>query len=511
MKFTRRGALQVGVATLAASEFYGLSKAAEVLGLTTADKFKASLEHQPWLKVFQNVFALDLPNLEATVTGKWPMELSGALFRNGPAHFERAGHRYEHWFDGDGMIQKWDMRGSQVRHRAKIIGTSKFSKEEAAQQHRIDSFATRLDREFAMHPDQLNTANTSVVAHNDELWTLWEGGSPHLIEPDTLDTRGIKVFSSDTDGIAFSAHPRLDQTGSLWNFGVVSHLGKLAIWEITKTGTLRRFHIVDVNPITMPHDFVVTENYLVIPLAPLWYNIERSEDFAFLHSHQWREDEPTRVLVIDKNELDNHFYVELPAQWVFHFTNAWEDESIIRFEGCSYKDPSIMFDVFSSVMRGNPSTTSDTFSNLTRFNVDFKTRSASQEVLKDRSENLEFPTFDRRVSSAKHRWINLLGANSSDAFQPRHGLLNTLVRLDLEDGAQQTYNYPHTEIPEEHLFVPAHSRSSENEGWIVGTSIDWDQVETRLNVFEPNHISDGPVASATVQRLMPLGLHGCYV
>lgn len=511
MNLTRRQTLQATVATLAASNFSGLGNAAELPDLSTADKFNASLADQPWLSVFQNVFALDLPTLDATVIGKWPDELSGALFRNGPAHFERAGHRYEHWFDGDGMIQKWDIRGSQVRHRAKIIGTSKFSKEEAAQEHRIDSFATRLDREFTMHPDQLNTSNTSVVVHNDELWTLWEGGSPYVIEPDTLNTQGIKVFSSDTDGIAFSAHPRLDQSGSLWNFGVVSHLGKLAIWEIAKSGALRRFHIIDVNPITMPHDFVVTENHVVILLAPLWYDVERSEDFAFLHSHQWHADEPTRVLVIDKNELDNHFYAELPAQWVFHFTNAWEDESVIQFEGCSYADPSIMFDVFTSVMAGQPSNATDVFSNLTRYRVDLKSRNASQEVLKDRSANLEFPTFDRRVSSVQHQWINLLGATSTDEFQPRHGLLNTLVRLDLEDGAQQTYTYPDTEIPEEHLFVPTHSRSGESEGWIVGTSIDWDQEETRLNVFEPNHISDGPVACATVQRLMPLGLHGCYV
>ena len=170
-----------------------------------------------------------------------------------------------------------------------------------------------------------------------------------------------------------------------------------------------------------------------------------------------------------------------------------------------------MYDVFSSIMAGQPSTATDVFSNLTRYRVDLKTRNASQEVLKDRSANLEFPTFDHRVSSEKHRWINLLGATGTDEFQSRHGLLNTLVRLDLEDGAPQTYTYPPTEIPEEHLFVPAHSRSGENEGWIVGTSIDWDQEVTRLNVFEPNHISDGPVASATVPRLMPLGLHGCYV
>ena len=511
MKISRRKSLQAAVATITASGLSGLGKAASILDPSTADKFNASLEDHSWLKVFQNVSALDLPSLPANVSGKWPSGLSGTLFRNGPAHFERDGHRYEHWFDGDGMIQKWDMYGSQVSHRARITGTSKFNKEESAQQHRVDGFATKLDREFVMHPDDLNTANTSVVYHGEELWALWEGGSPHVIEQDSLATRGPKIFSPDADGIAFSAHPRLDQSGSLWNFGIVSHLGKLAIWEIARTGTLRQLHVIDVNPITMPHDFVVTENYIAILLPPLWYNLERVENSSFLHSHEWHAGEPTRVLVIDKNELNNHFFAELPAQWVFHFSNAWEDNSVIQFEGCSYKDPSIMYDVFSSFMAGQPSTSTDVFSNLTRYQVDLKTHRVSQEVLIGRSANLEFPTFDRRLSSAKHRWLNLLGAKSSANHQAQHGLLNTLIRLDSEEGVQQTYTFPDTEIPEEHLFVPDPSRSRENAGWIVGTSIDWDQEQTRLNVFEPNHLSDGPVASAAVQRLMPLGLHGCYV
>lgn len=511
MNFSRRLTLQAILGTLATAQFTRNCMAVLSDELSTADKFKNSLANQPWLKVYENVSALALPPQPASISGDWPAEMSGSLFRNGPAHFERGGHRYDHWFDGDGMIQKWSMRDSLVSHSAKIISTSKFRIEESVQRHQLDGFATQMGREFAMHPDDLNTSNTSVVAHGDELWTLWEGGSPHLIDPDSLETLGIKTFSSSTDGIAFSAHPRVDKSGSLWNFGVVSHLGKLAIWEISKRGLLRQFQVIDVHPMSMPHDFVVTEHHIVILLAPLWYDIDRSEHFSFLHSHQWHPDEPTRVLVIKKNDANDHFIAELPAQWVFHFTNAWESDSIIQFEGCAYEDPSIMFDVFTSIMAGRAPTTKQVHSKLTRYRIDLQAHRASQEIIFGNSQNLEFPTFDRRLSSSRHRWVNFLGISNTATVKFPSSLLDTLIRIDMDRGTQQSYTYPPTELPEEHLFVPDRSKAGEDVGWVVGTSIDWNKEETRLNVFHVDRIADGPIATATVPRMMPLGLHGFYV
>ena len=37
-------------------------------------------------------------------TGHVPAWLRGCYYVNGPARFERAGRRYQHWLDGDGMV-----------------------------------------------------------------------------------------------------------------------------------------------------------------------------------------------------------------------------------------------------------------------------------------------------------------------------------------------------------------------------------------------------------------------
>ena len=48
-----------------------------------------------------------------TLSGRLPPALAGVLWRNGPAEHERFGHRYGHWFDGDGMVQAFTFSGSR--------------------------------------------------------------------------------------------------------------------------------------------------------------------------------------------------------------------------------------------------------------------------------------------------------------------------------------------------------------------------------------------------------------
>ena len=102
----------------------------------------------------------------------------------------------------------------------------------------------------------------------------------------------------------------------------------------------------------LPHDHV-TERHLVLLLPPLDLDLESSKTAqTFLDAHLWRPDRPTRVLV-ETEDLQTHFWTELPAQWVFHFGNGWEDaDGIIRFDAASAPDPSAMFGAFRTIMAG---------------------------------------------------------------------------------------------------------------------------------------------------------------
>ena len=52
------------------------------------------------------------------------------------------GHRYEHWFDGDGMVQAFAFSGDKVIHRARVLDTPKRRRETRADKRIMPAFAT---------------------------------------------------------------------------------------------------------------------------------------------------------------------------------------------------------------------------------------------------------------------------------------------------------------------------------------------------------------------------------
>ena len=75
----------------------------------------------------------------------------------------------------------------------------------------------------------------------------------------------------------------------------------------------------------------------------------------------------------------------------------------------------------------------------------------------------------------------------------------------------QTFRYSQAEIPEEHIYVPDMSKTPETGGWVIGTALNWQDKKTSLNLFDADHVEDGPIASATLPYALPLGLHGKFV
>ena len=108
----------------------------------TREDFAAALARQPALIAFEMARAEAFAAPLTTLIGRLPPALAGVLWRNGPAEHERYGHRYGHWFDGDGMIQAFTFTGSNVIHRARILDTPKRRRETQAGERVLPAFAT---------------------------------------------------------------------------------------------------------------------------------------------------------------------------------------------------------------------------------------------------------------------------------------------------------------------------------------------------------------------------------
>ena len=305
----------------------------------------------------------------------------------------------------------------------------------------------------------------------------------------------------------FPPTPRVDADGSVWNFGYASAAGLLVFWHIGADGVLRNAGRVAVDPMTMPHDFVVTANHLVLLLPPFHYRPQAGTE-GFLNLHDWRPEDPCRVLVVDKNDLSSHYFLELPAQWIFHFGNAWEDSAgVIRFDAARAPDPSIMTETFTEIMRGNPD-----YGRAARhfaYRLDTRARAISEEAMLEPGVFTEFPSIDPRVSCRQYRKLVFL--SQSEAEPAAHGTLNAVNLFDIESGRRDSFRYPDTQIPEEHLYVPRPGSEPESSGWILGTTFDWQRGRQILNLFDTAGVADGPLATAELPYAIPLGLHGKFV
>ena len=503
-RLNRRAFLsQAAAAGLLATPLSGLAGEGEA---SWKAQFHAALENRPWLYGYASA-AQDQYQTRVVMEGKWPAQLMGTLYRNGPARHEVGDFRYRHWFAGDGLVHSYRISPQGLTHQARFVQTYKHVAENEAGRALYPGFASTPPNPAPVtSPDTVNPANISVLHHHGKLLALWEAGSPWELDADTLDTEGLYEFEDFTRGVPFSAHPRVEPDGTLWNFGYLSMANLLVLWHIDARGKLQKIDKIKVDPITMVHDFVVTARHLVIVLPP--YNYENNNSDNFLDAHVWRPEQGTRVLVIDKNDFSQHQWYELPAQWIFHFGNGWEDDAgVIRFDAARADDPLVMIDTFRDIMRGRQSGSPP--GHHYQYQIDTRTQRISEAPMFGANLESEFPSVDPRVSCRRNDRLCML---SHDRSQPApHGSLNEVSLYGYTTDALQTFRYSDVEIPEEHIYVGDQRRDPEQGGWVIGTALNWKERRTVLNLFDADHLADGPVASARLPYGLPLGLHGKFV
>ncbi|MFK7966311.1 MAG: carotenoid oxygenase family protein [Burkholderiaceae bacterium] len=436
-----------------------------------------------------------------------PSGLSGTLYRNGPALMSRGEQRYQHWFDGDGMVQSFRLSGQTMTHQAKLVQTDRLAAESAAGRYLWPGFGTAFkNTRHVRSGDDMNVANISVLPVQDELLALWEGGSAWRLDPETLKTKGRKVFSTETDGLSFSAHPRQDPDGRIWNFGYLAGSGKLVLYDLAKTGQLNRAKLIDAPNADMVHDFAVTERFLVFVLTPLQYQRSKGpEARSFLQRLQWQPEKPVIAMIVSKETLAPVAQFELPPFFVFHFGNAYEDGQSIRLDVARAPDFDELMSAITQATLGQaiPSMRREQSMQLV---LDLENKTSRSELLP--IFTADFPRFDQRFTGQRASRLFML---SEDERRPQDAFgFGQLIAWDHSSQRLQRFSYEPHVIAEEHIFVAAPGKS-EGVGWILGTSFDVNQRRTSLSVFDSRAVDAGPISTARLPYHLPLGLHGQFV
>ena len=476
----------------------------------TLESFAASLARDPRLLAFANPHAPQVGAPLRTVAGRLPAGLTGTLWRNGPAEHDRFGHRYGHWFDGDGMIQAFTFDGAGVTHRGRILDTPKRRRETRAGRRALPAFGTVPPHpEPIRRPDDMNAANTSLLAHGDRLLALWEGGSALDIDPATLAARGFVGWRDDLAGLPFGAHPKREPDGTVWNIGVaINPRPVLLLYRIDPAGKLAGFGHLPVAPLGMVHDFIVTERRLVALLPPFVVEPERfaSGHTSFLDAHAWRPELGTRALVFDKDTLEPVARHALPAGFHFHHGNGWEErDGTIRLDVCQAPDPQFVIRDLRAPMHGEWR-----FPSVHPGYRRVALRPGGSARIDDAAPGVtEFPRIDPRRVGLRHRRVFALHGPPPTESGPAAWVLQRIASLDPDGGVVDHWPYPPHQLPEEHVFVPR--GSAEGDGWLLGPFLDVARREAGLHVFDARRLADGPLWEGTLPYPMPLALHGTFV
>lgn len=517
---TRRDVLRLGAAlggAAGAGLAWPVTAAADVSKATTpmttpmptteAQTFDQRVASHPWLEPFKGVTDLTGERRcdALSLTGRWPEGLRGRFYRNGPALFERNGRRDHHWFAGDGMVQQFTLTGGgrpAVRHIGRLVRTAKLVAEQRAGRFLFDAYGTHFESDEPIQgPDSFNVANTSAIEHGGRLLAMWEGGSAYAMDPRDLSTAGPVTWRDGLAQMPFSAHPKIDAAGHLWNFGSAGD--QLVVWHVDPRGTLVGAQVGPMPyPGGMAHDAAITARHIVLPLPPVKPHFGVDMDTG--HAFTYEPTEPLRILVMEKDDITRQRVFELPSQMVFHVGNAHErGDGRIVLSFVASPTPDFVMHGAAALVAGRPANLADASTQLAV--LDMRSGRATVESMRDA---VEFPRVHPQRNGTATRY--LVAAAAWRAFAPGDRHFHGVALRDLESGRVDRFDYGIDTVVEEHLFVPKPGRTGELDAWLLGTTYDAAHQISRLNLLDARHVVDGPIATAILPYVLPYGFHGNF-
>ncbi len=437
----------------------------------------------------------------ARVEGEIPAQLSGTLYRNGPGRWQdHTGRPLHHLFDGDGMISAFGIDRGAVRYRNRYVRTQHFLGRSGTRHMGTDAVGGVLANIGRL---PTNLANTNVVEHAGRLYALWEGGPPHEVDAETLETKGVRRFGGELHWIgSYSAHPCLcPSSGDMFNFGVEFIPNPhLRVYRTDRSGKLRHYRSVALPYVAMVHDFAITERYLVFlvsPIIPDGITIALGIK-AFGDAMSYRPDRGSSFILIPRDgEKVRRIDCEPVLQ--FHLSNAFDDRGDVVLDVITYDGGELL----DCIARFRTSPLDRATSEFTRFRV-----TPSGRVLREQlsANSCEFPRHHPDREGRPHRY-------SYYNTRRRLGtMFDAITKLDLSDSTETNWAAEQSGNSFcEPVFAPRPGGVDEDDGWLLSVEYQADTHTSRLVILDARDPSRGPVATAALTHHVPQGFHGNFV
>ena len=328
------------------------------------------------------------------IEGTLPSGLRGVYYANGPSRFERAGQRYRHWLDGDGLVHRLSFTEEGVRHTTRFVDSVKSREEAKAGGFLYRAFGTSFDGDLLRRNVMLESpVNVSVYPLNGRLLAFGEQTLPVKLNPETLETIADFDFGGKLNEISpVSAHPKIDpDTGHLVVFGVAfSSRPTLHTYEFDPVGEVlrRRRHRMEAH--YSLHDFNLSPGYMIFHLGPLILDIERflGDGRSIMDSLDWRPETGSKLLIIPRSsDAGEPFEVEVDPKYCLHHINAFERDGrlnvdLIEIDEPIYRHYQVLPELFVDAPAARP----------VRYTIDLESREVFERTAFDYDRCPDFPT-----------------------------------------------------------------------------------------------------------------------
>lgn len=437
------------------------------------------------------------------IEGDWPMDLRGTLYRIGPNPQHEPIQPYNPLL-GDGMVHAFHLDGGAVSYRNRWVRTQQWQLEHEAGRALFASSGNPMHNDPAVGPMRTDgVANTNLCWHSGKLLALEEGHPPIELDPGTLETKGVWTFDGRLPN-NMTAHPKVDpENGEMIFFANYPRKvfdGEIAWYVADRDGTLTGQHTLSAPFAGLVHDFAVTKEFVIFLICPATISVKRAMSGG--PAVAWEPGEGTRICLVRRDDPDQVRWVSLPARFVWHVLNGWNDGGRVTIDLCEQEAPALP--LVDGSMAADESVWQQ---RLGRWTIDWeRPEEVSAQILSD--VVCEYPRGDDRfaMKPTGHGFFACHGGpGTGDIFH------RGIAHHDFNDKRMTTYFFRGTSAVSEPVFVPASEQTSEGHGYLLCVVYEEETDRSHLAVMDAQNIAAGPMAVAKLEHRVPMGFHGCWL
>jgi carotenoid cleavage dioxygenase len=433
-------------------------------------------------RAFRPVFD-ERNDVDLEVRGRIPAGLDGVFMRNGPNPQFEPDPRYAYPFDGTGMVHAVYLDDGAARYRNRWVVTGELAQERAA--------GRRLFNSMFSPPPHANLANTNIVRHAGRYLALYEGGAPYEMDRE-LATMGLFDYQGELPGV-MSAHPKTDPvTGELLSVQYDLDTGMLQYLRANRDGELDRRLAFQAPWPAMVHDIAITGQYVVAILGPLVFDLSANGPPA-----SWQPERGSRIALIPRgaSAASQVRWISGPPFFNWHTVNGYDEDGRVELvvpwhESFSLTAPAKRLE-------------------LHRLTIHIDQGRVEDRPLDDRA--CEFGRINDAYLGRKARYgyVGLRDPHPGQPTQP--GAFEAIARYDLASGRKVVHRFAPGMTACEPVFAADPYGSREEDGYILTFLHDAGSETGLFLILDARDLAAEPVATITLPRRVPAGLHGSWV